>query len=77
MFGIRTIVLGVQLLIDDPSLQTATLGLLIHATDAATAITARLRRQLPVLVAVVTAGILLTDTALALVIAHPENTDSI
>ena len=52
-------------------------GLLIHATDAATAITVRARRQLPALVAVVTAGISLTDTALALVIAHPENTDSI
>jgi hypothetical protein len=76
MFGIRTIVLGVQLLIDDPSPQTAKFGVLIHGTDAAAAITAGLRRQLPARVAVVTAGISLTNTALALIIASPENTDS-
>ena len=78
MFGIRTIVLGVQLLIDDPSPQTAKFGVLIHGTDAAAAITAvvaGLRRQLPARVAVVTAGISLTNTALALIIAWPENTD--
>jgi len=75
MFGIRTIVLGVQLLIEDPSPQTAKFGVLIHGTDAAAAITAGLRRQLPALVAVVTAGISLTNTALALIIASPENTD--
>ena len=75
MFGIRTIVLGVQLLVDDPSPQTAKFGVLIHGTDAAAAITAGLRRQLPARVAVVTAGISLTNTALALIIAWPENTD--
>jgi len=76
MFGIRTIVLGVQLLVDDSSPQTARFGVLIHATDAAAAITAGLRRQLPARVAAATAGISLTNTALALVIAKPENTDS-
>ena len=75
MFGIRTIVLGVQLLIDDPSPEADRFGVLIHATDAATAITAGLRKQLPARVAVVTAGISLTNTALALIIAWPENTD--
>jgi hypothetical protein len=76
MFGIRTIVLGVQLLADEPSPQTDAFGVLIHATDAAAAITAGLRRQLPVRVAAATAGISLTNTALALVIAWPESTDS-
>lgn len=76
MFGIRTIVLGVQLLIDDPSPQTAKFGVLIHGTDAAAAITAGLRRQLPARVAVVTAAISLTNTALAVVIAQPGNTNS-
>jgi len=72
MFGIRTIVLGVQLLIDDPSPETDRFGVLIHATDAATAITAGVRRQLPARAAIMTAGISLTNTALALVIAWPE-----
>jgi hypothetical protein len=75
MFGIRTIVLGVQLLIDPPSPETDRFGVVIHATDAATAITAGLRRQLPPRVAIMTAGISLTNTALALVIAWPEKPD--
>jgi len=73
MFGIRTVVLGVQLLIDAPSPEADRFGVVIHATDAATAITAGVRRQLPPRVAVMTAGISLANTALALVIAWPEN----
>lgn len=76
MFGIRTIVLGVQLLIDEPSPQTDKFGVAIHAVDAATAITAGLRRQLPARVAVLTSGISLTNTALALIIAWPDNADN-
>lgn len=76
MFGIRTIVLGVQLLIDDPTPRTARFGVLIHGTDAATAITAGLRRQLPAQVAFAAAGISLTNTVLALIIAWPQNKDS-
>jgi hypothetical protein len=76
MFGVRTIVLGVQLLIDAPSPEAARFGVVIHAADTATAITAGVRRQLPPRVAVMTAGISLTNTALALVIAWPENGDS-
>lgn len=76
MFGIRTIVLGLQLLIDEPSPQTDKFGVAIHAVDAATAITAGLRRQLPARVAVLTSGISLTNTALALIIAWPDNTDN-
>jgi hypothetical protein len=72
MFGIRTIVLGIQLLIDEPSPQAGTFSILIHATDAAAAITAGIRRQLPARVAMMTAGISLTNTSLAVAIAWPK-----
>jgi hypothetical protein len=72
MFGIRTVVLGVQLLIDAPSPEAARFGVLIHATDAATAITAGVRRELPPRVAAMTSMISLINTGLAVVIAWPE-----
>jgi hypothetical protein len=75
MFGIRTIVLGVQLLIDSPSPEADRFGVVIHATDAATAITAGVRRQLPPRVAALTSTISLVNTALAIVIAWPEKKD--
>lgn len=75
MFGIRTIVLGVQLLIDTPSPEADRFGVVIHATDAATAITAGVRRQLPPRVAAMTSTISLVNTALAVVIAWPEKED--
>jgi hypothetical protein len=75
MFGIRTIVLGVQLLIDAPSPEADRFGVLIHATDAATAITAGARRQLPPRVAAMTSVISLVNTGLAVVIAWPEKRD--
>jgi hypothetical protein len=75
MFGIRTIVLGVQLLIDAPSPEADRFGVLIHATDAATAITAGVRRQLPPRVAAMTSVISLVNTGLAVVIAWPEKRD--
>ena len=75
MFGIRTIVLGVQLLIDAPSPEADRFGVLIHATDAATAITAGVRRELPPRVAAMTSMISLINTGLAVVIAWPEKGD--
>lgn len=75
MFGIRTVVLGVQLLIDAPSPEAARFGVLIHATDAATAITAGVRRELPPRVAAMTSMISLINTGLAVVIAWPEKGD--
>ena len=75
MFGIRTVVLGVQLLIDAPSAEADRFGVLIHATDAATAITAGVRRQLPPRVAAMTSVISLVNTGLAVVIAWPEKRD--
>jgi hypothetical protein len=75
MFGIRTVVLGVQLLIDAPSPEADRFGVVIHATDAATAITAGLRRELPPRVAALTSMISLINTGLAVVIAWPEKGD--
>lgn len=74
MFGIRTVVLGVDLLAGGSVQQKGRVGVVIHATDAASAITAGLRRQLPARVALVAAGISLTNTALAAIIAQPERT---
>ena len=74
MFGIRTVVLGVDLLASGPVQQKGRVGVVIHAMDAASSITAGLRRQLPARVAVVAAGISLTNTVLAAIIARPEET---
>jgi hypothetical protein len=74
MFGIRTVVLGVDLLAGGSVQQKGRVGVVIHATDAASAITAGLRRQLPARVALVAAGISLTNTALAAIIARPVQT---
>lgn len=76
MFGIRTVVLGVQLLVDQPSPQADKFGVLIHATDSVTAIKAGIRRQLPPRVAAMTAAISLTNTALAVIIAWPKEPES-
>jgi hypothetical protein len=75
MFGIRTVVLGAGLLLDRSAKHQGSVGVVIHAADAASAITAGLRRQLPAPVAVVAAGISVTNTALALIIAWPEKAD--
>ena len=75
MFGIRTVVLGVQLLIDAPSPEADRFGVVIHATDAATAITAGVRRELPPRVAAMTSIISLINTGLAVIIAWPEKED--
>ena len=75
MFGIRTVLLGAELLTDGSMQQKGQVGILIHATDAASAITAGLRRQLPARVAIVAAGISLTNTALAVIIARPDRRD--
>jgi len=72
MFGIRTVLLGAELLTDGSMQQKGQVGILIHATDAASAITAGVRRQLPARVAIVAAGISLTNTALAVIISKPD-----
>ena len=74
MFGVRTVVLGVDLLAGGSMQQKGRVGVVIHATDAASAITAGLRRQLPARVALTAAGISVTNTVLAAIIAWPERT---
>jgi hypothetical protein len=75
MFGIRTVVLGIQLLAcgagpDGGSVrQQGQAGVVIHAADAASAISAGLRRQLPARVSAAAAGISMTNTALAWILA--------
>jgi hypothetical protein len=69
MFGIRTVVLGVELLGGGSMQHKGQVGVIIHAADAVSAITAGLRRQLPPRVAAVAAGISVTNTVLALTIA--------
>ncbi len=71
-----------RLLLDDEAFADVTLAIarpgesarIIHAMDAGSAVTAGLRRQLPARVALVAAGISLTNTALAAIIARPERT---
>jgi len=70
MFGIRTVLLGLGLLTGGATRQQGKAGVVIHGADAMSAITAGLRRQLPARVAVVAAGISVTNTALALAIAR-------
>jgi len=70
MFGIRTVVLGAGLLVGGSAQHRGRVGVVIHAANSASAITAGLRRQLPPRVAAVAAGISVTNTALALIIAR-------
>jgi len=78
MFGIRTVVLGGQLLAGRSGQRGGSLrqqgqvGVVIHAADAASAIAAGLRRQLPARVAAVAAGISVTNTALAWILATSD-----
>jgi hypothetical protein len=74
MFGIRTVVLGLDLLAGGSMQEKGRVGVVIHATDAASAINAGLRRQLPVRVAMLAAGISVTNTVLAAIIARPDRT---
>jgi hypothetical protein len=81
MFGIRTVVLGIQLLAsgagpDGGSVrQQGQAGVVIHAADAASAISAGLRRQLPARVSAAAAGISMTNTALAWILATSGSGD--
>ncbi len=81
MFGIRTVVLALQLFAGGSSQRAGSVlpgislrrqgevGVVIHATDAASAIIAGLRRQLPARVAVLASGISVINTVLAWILA--------
>ena len=63
LFGIRTIVIGSDLLLRDRELR---LALLVHASDVASAVIAGARRQVPFRAAATAAAISSVNTALAL-----------
>lgn len=67
MFGVRTIVLAAELLIgsEERRRQSLRTGVLIHASDTASAATAGFRRQLPLRVAVLATSVSAVNTALS------------
>jgi len=68
MFGIRTVVIGLQLLVPDGELREASVRAapVIHASDTASAALAGLTRQIPARPALVATTISALNTALAL-----------
>jgi hypothetical protein len=72
MFGIRTVLIGADLLARDGEVRrrAARLGILIHASDTIAAATGGLRGQLPRRAALVTALISSANTALAVIAAR-------
>jgi hypothetical protein len=73
MFGIRTILIGVDLLSSDPEVRrhAQRLAVLVHASDTASAAAAGLSRRLPARSAVVATGISAINVALA-ALARPD-----
>ena len=74
LFGIRTIVIGGDLLLRDKEVRdhALRLALLIHASDVASAVVAGARRQVPLRSAATAAAISSVNTALALVARTPQ-----
>ena len=73
MFGVRTVILGAELLVGDPDTRRRSmrLGILIHASDTAAAVGGGIRGQLPPKVAVTTTAISSVNTALAILGSLP------
>jgi hypothetical protein len=69
MFGIRTILLGLDLISVDPAVrrQAVRLSVVVHASDTVSAALAGLSRRMPVRSAALATGISAVNTALALV----------
>ena len=74
LFGIRTVVIGADLLLRDKDVRdhALRLALLIHASDVASAVVAGARRQVPLRSAATAAAISSVNTALALVARTPQ-----
>jgi hypothetical protein len=68
MFGIRTILIGLELLLPDGEVRAASVRVapVIHASDTASAALAGLTRQIPARSAVIVTAISALNTALAL-----------
>ena len=73
MFGVRTVVLGAELLTGDEATRRRSLliGIPIHASDTVAAATAGLRRQLPASVAVQLTAVSALNTGLAVIGSLP------
>jgi hypothetical protein len=73
MFGVRTVVLGVELLAGDEATRARSMraGIPIHASDTAAAAVAGFRRQLPAPTAVQLVGVSALNTALAVIGSLP------
>lgn len=73
MFGVRTAILGAELLAGSPEIRTrsARLGVLIHASDTTAAAWGGLRGGLPPRTAALLTGVSTLNTALAVLAALP------
>jgi hypothetical protein len=73
LFGVRTVILGAELLVGDPALRRRSmkLGIVIHASDTVAAASGGLRGQLPPRVAILTTAISSVNTALAILGSLP------
>jgi hypothetical protein len=73
MFGVRTVILGAELLVGDPDTRRRSmrLGVLIHASDTVAAASGGIRGQLPPKVAMATTAISSFNTALAILGSLP------
>jgi hypothetical protein len=74
MFGIRTVVIGLQLLLPEGELRRASVRTapIIHASDATAAALAGITRQIPARAALIATSISALNTALALTAAAGE-----
>jgi hypothetical protein len=73
MFGIRTVLLGLELLVGrrDRRRQRLDLAVVVHASDTLSAAAAGIRRHVPMRVGVLITAISAANTALALVARRP------
>jgi hypothetical protein len=73
LFGVRTVILGAELLVGDPAIRRRSmkLGIAIHASDTVAAASGGLRGQLPPRVAILTTAISSVNTALAILGSLP------
>jgi hypothetical protein len=73
MFGVRTVILGAELLVGDPETRRRSmrLGIVIHASDTVAAASGGIRGQLPPKVAIATTAISSLNTALAILGSLP------
>lgn len=73
MFGVRTVVLGAELLIGDDATRrrSARVGILIHASDTASAALGGMRGQLPPRVAMLLVGVSSINTVLSVLGSRP------